>query len=206
MRYKEFCITVTALIALVACAENKATSTYKPDIWVPTIPNYDLNQIKQQLAALTKVLQQIFPDYPKVGTTYLSFDPDHKFQITYYETPERSWLWYGGNEVSLPAQWKLEKRDFGKNGGPEQIEATPRICFKYGANTYNPLADIKGGDFKCTILSNSLMGLVSSLEGDIFNLSSGTVPYVRQECDAPDEFELRLEENMWGTIPVEDCL
>jgi len=125
-----------------------------------------------------------FPNFPQSGYTYLSFSdpkgilPGHGFQATFYDGQGRSWLWYPGNAVSVPGEWKVED---------------DRICFKRGANTYNPVTKTRGGKFKCQDIGISHRLTISRLDGDVFNLASGAIPYRREKCDGPKEFEFDRE-------------
>ena len=159
----------------------------------------------QILRARGLALDAVYPDYPKVGTSYLSWDPSHGFQVTFYETPERSWLWYGGNNIALPAQWKKEPRAQSELGKPLTGVLDHRVCWKYGTDTYNPSTKKGGGEFDCTLAINTLQMTVGAIDGDVFNLKSGQVPYIRKKCDAPDEFEIRTDITLWAKFPVKDC-
>ena len=120
-------------------------------------------------------LNDLFPGYPAVDSTYLSYDFAHGYQVTYYESPNRSWLWYPGNRIALPAAWKLDGE---------------KVCWRYGGNTYNPATKEDGGNFSCTSKTRSLFTKVGVLSGDVFGLASGEIPYVRAKCDAPDQFQI----------------
>ena len=139
-----------------------------------------------------------FEQFPEIGVTYLSFDPQHGFQVTYYENEDRSWLWYGGNSVALAAAWKKVEAT---NSSSQHFDK--KLCYKYGPNTVNRATNQQGGDFKCTLSINLLNLTVGSLKGDIFKLSSGRVPYKRERCDAPDEFEIMDEYAL--VRPATDC-
>jgi len=127
-----------------------------------------------------------FPNYPQIGYTYLSFsDPaplvlfkGHGFQVEYYESENKSWLWYPENERSLLSEWKFDGNS---------------VCFKSDENTYNPVTNTQGGSFACQDLELSRKLTVSRLDGDPFNLASGTVPTKRDKCVAPSEFEFDRE-------------
>ena len=151
------------------------------------------DQREREYAERIAAQRHVFPDYPKVGTTYLHFDPQHKFQVEYYESRSRTWLWYGGNDVALPADWELRFQITSEDGTPLTGNFRNRICWRYGQNTYNPATKQSGGQFDCTLLVNSLNLTVGALAGDPFDLASGNVPYVRQKCDAPDEFQIQAD-------------
>ena len=124
-----------------------------------------------------------FTNYPIVGKTYLSYSPGHGFQISYYETDSRSWLWYPGNKTALPEDWKIEG---------------DKICYRHPRNTYNPETKKFGGSYDCMSRSLLQTSIVEELDGDIYSLSSGQVPYARDKCDAPPEFEFEPKKAvMW---------
>lgn len=72
-----------------------------------------------------------------------------------------SYLWYPGNRVVLPAPWKLKGR---------------KMCFLYGRNTYNPVTQKGGGDWKCTGIKNWKRSIVDQARGDVFNLAKRRAP------------------------------
>lgn len=114
-----------------------------------------------------------FSDYPVVGNTYLSFDPQHGFQVSYFATPDQSWLWYPRNARGVAEAWKIDGA---------------LICYRSAPNTYNPVTKQRGGDFDCTPASLERRQVVAQLPGDPFTLAKGTVPYPRPKCEAPAEF------------------
>lgn len=105
--------------------------------------------------------------------TVMLFDPYHGFQIVFFETPQKSWLWYPGNGNSLPAHVRQD---------PKQI------CFKYGRETYNSVIERRGGRWSCMHRFVHEGLTVASEAGDVFNLASGQVPYVRRRCDGTQRF------------------
>ena len=114
-----------------------------------------------------------FPNYPEPGKTYLSYDPWHGYQVSYISGPSTSWLWYPGNRIALPEEWKVEGN---------------RICWRHGKGTYNPVTKQGGGKFECQNYSLALFTKVAELPGDPYRLSTGQVPYRRGKCQAPKEF------------------
>lgn len=89
------------------------------------------------------------------GQTQLSFDPGHGMQVEYLGTDGRSWLWYPGNKVVLAGAWRLDEGD---------------ICFRYGANTFNPVTDQRGGSWDCVPYELYRTTIVESRKGDTFAL------------------------------------
>lgn len=100
--------------------------------------------------------------------TVMLFDPFHGFQIVFFESAQKSWLWYPGNGQSLPADVR---------------QNSEQLCFKYGHKTYNSVTGRGGGEWSCTprFLHDGL--IVASVRGDVFDLRGGRVPYVRDKCD-----------------------
>ena len=134
-------------------------------------------------------LDALFPDYPAPGATYLSYDVAHGYQVIYYESATRAWLWYPGNEVTLPADVKIDDE---------------RVCWRYGANTYNPATRGEGGAFDCTSRVRSRRTKVGVREGDVYGLASGKPPYVRRKCDVPDGFDVIRDYATYQPAP--DCV
>jgi len=210
--HKSISIAIIVMLAFSACSTPHTSRKYNPNDkywWAdgetkkilemnPTERGEYFEQISKQADEKNAKQQVLYPDYPKVGTTYLSFSTDHGFQVSYYENTSRSWLWYGGNPVSLPAQWKTETLE-------TEHSNIDQICWKYGGYTYNPSTKKSGGEFNCIAIRISQDLLVSSLEGDIFNLASGSVPYERKKCDAPSEFVLNKDSSLFGNI-ITDCV
>ena len=102
------------------------------------------------------------PNYLK-GHTVMHYDSFHKTQLTYYTENGREWLWYPGNKVALM--------------GHIQVSAK-RICFSYPNSSINPATGVAGPDWECQPLSSFKADIVDSVAGDIFNLSSGRIPFV----------------------------
>ena len=133
-------------------------------------------------------LAKLYPGYPMTGTTYLSYDAFHGYQVIYYEDQTRSWLWYPGNAIALPADVKVDDQ---------------QICWRYGQGTRNRVTREVGGTFSCQSKKLSLRTRVGALDGDVFDLASGRIPYVRRKCDAPDEFQINGDFAMFE--PADDC-
>ncbi|MEM1428303.1 MAG: hypothetical protein AAGG09_02485 [Pseudomonadota bacterium] len=49
-----------------------------------------------------------FPAYPQPNTTYLSFSRAHGFQVNYLAPQGKAWLWYPGNSVGVPEEYKRD--------------------------------------------------------------------------------------------------
>ncbi|EEA96486.1 hypothetical protein [Pseudovibrio sp. JE062] len=121
--------------------------------------------------------ENLFPEYPRAGRTYLSFNRLHGFQVEYFGANKTNFLWYPGNKVVLPGRWKVDGQF---------------VCYQYGSNTYNPVTNKRGGKWSCSPREFSAKGVVASLKGDPYGLSrSKKAPYVLQKCKAPEKFKLR---------------
>lgn len=104
------------------------------------------------------------------GTTSVSYTGAHGTQVSYYAPDGRIYLWYPGNTVVLKGEWKALKPS--------------KLCFKYGANTYNPYANQPGGQWVCRPLQLLLFGQGASEDrkGDVFGLAKrATPPFVSQK-------------------------
>ena len=97
------------------------------------------------------------------NTTIMTWDPGHGTQVEYYDGAGHSWLWYPGNRVVLPGQYKLQGDD---------------ICFAYGGNTYNPVTGQRGGGWECQNLKVEQQFTVDRSKGDVFHLKNARkVPF-----------------------------
>lgn len=94
--------------------------------------------------------------------TQMSFSP-HGTQIEYLAADGSAWLWYPGNKSILPGAWKVEGK---------------QMCFRYGANSFNPITGHRGGGWECGSLSVYRSSLTESRPGDVLGLRGrGKVPY-----------------------------
>lgn len=94
---------------------------------------------------------------PKLANqTVVTFDPGHGTQIEYYDADGSTFLWYPGNRVILPGQWKLKGKD---------------ICYRYGANTHNPVTGQSGGGWECMPSALHQSAIVETANGDVFGLA-----------------------------------
>lgn len=122
--------------------------------------------------------ENAFPEYPQGGWTYLSFSKAHGFQVNYLGTDGRAWLWYPGNITGVPEEWKLDT-----------VAGQSAVCWRHPSNSYNPVTKQSGSAFACQSLALSQKAIVAKLQGDPYRLSSGKIPYRKQKCAAPAEFE-----------------
>lgn len=194
-------LAVTGFTVLICLGLNSCTSGTNPETY-GSVQNF--SAIEANHEAVVAAQEKAYPNYPKIGQTYLSYSPlGHGYQVTYIADRQTSWLWYGGNPVALPAKWKVIERDVNENGQKLTGRFRTQICYTYGANTYNPATKHKGGSQECTLLVNVRNMTVGALKGDVFGLANGTVPYVRQKCDAPDKFVLPAQHPLGAAL--KDC-
>lgn len=102
--------------------------------------------------------------------TILHYGPGHGTQVEYMGANGKTYLWYPGNRVILPGQWKLQG---GTKANPAQI------CFKYGPNTYNPYTGVYGSVWECEPMSVYRSTSIEQADGDIFGLSTRSKPPFR---------------------------
>lgn len=99
--------------------------------------------------------------------TIMNFDPIHGTQVEYIASDGSSYLWYPGNRIALPGHWSVE-RGLSEN----------KLCYRYGANTYNPATRQSGTNKECEDLSTSVLFMTEIVPGDRFGLKSGRIPFV----------------------------
>ena len=104
------------------------------------------------------------------NSTVVSRDPNqfiqqHGTQVEYHASNGTSYLWYPGNSRVVVGNWQVQAGGiFGAN-----------LCYRYGANTYNPITNESGGSWNC---SPALSSDKDILKGNPFNLKPGSVPLI----------------------------
>ncbi|MBH1973456.1 MAG: hypothetical protein I8H94_00080 [Rhodobacteraceae bacterium] len=101
------------------------------------------------------------------GTTALSIDTKYGSQIEYLAPDGKSYLWFPGQTRTTPGRWRV---DGDSNGAP-------RMCFLYGANSYDPVQKTYGGAWECGNLELYLGQLLQLAKGDPFGLRDGSAPF-----------------------------
>lgn len=101
-----------------------------------------------------------------VGKTVVFFDEFHGTQVAFFETTGREHLWYPGNRRSLLGFWKTT---------PDQ-----QICFRYPNSGINPATGVAGPAWECSSIRRHSARIVEITDGDVFNLSSGQIPFVME--------------------------
>jgi hypothetical protein len=102
-----------------------------------------------------------------VNKTMVTYDRAHGTQVEYIAANGKTYLLYPGNKVVVRGNWKLSKTKT-----PKVFE----LCFKYGANTYNPATGNSGGGWECQAAGFYLVDVVDTGEGDVLGLAAGKEP------------------------------
>lgn len=114
--------------------------------------------------------------FPDANATYLSYSKQHGMQIVYLAEDGGAYLWYPGNIHVVNGEWEV---------------VLDEICYRYGANTYNPVTRQRGGRWNCRFVGLDASLNIAEVAGDPFSLSSReVVPYVLQRCTVPAEFDV----------------
>jgi hypothetical protein len=100
------------------------------------------------------------------NTTIRHYDALHGTQVEYLGADGKTALWYPGNSGPVIGVWKIKQTFDG-----------PDMCFLYGKNTYNPFTDEGGGAWECGDASLYLIGVAEAMNGDLFQLMKGRVPF-----------------------------
>ena len=153
-----FALAAITALALCACQEGTQAGTYK-------------DSVNRDPSSLTVAkLREIVSD-----RTNMFYGSSHGTQIEYTSADGRAYLWYPGNNVVLPGFWKIDEA-YQSFHRPQGITVLS-ICFRYGANTYNPATGHQGASWEC---SSSAIADVSriadSKQGDLFGLSQRQTP------------------------------
>ena len=120
------------------------------------------------------------PQYPRANVTYATSDFFHGLQVEYFGPGGRAYLWYPGNERAVTGEWTAEGNE---------------LCFRYQANSYNPVTGQSGGQWECRNRTGALGGLISFVEGDAFGLKSGLVPaHDLRTCKLPGDMKLMVSQ------------
>ena len=101
-----------------------------------------------------------------IEKTVVFFDDFHGTQVAYFTADGREYLWYPGNQRSLPGFWRTT--------------ADKKICFSYPTSSIKPATGVAGADWECGSLSGHSARIVQVSEGDVFNLTSGKIPFVME--------------------------
>lgn len=103
-------------------------------------------------------------------TTTLDYSVSHGTQIAHLAADGTVYLWYPGNRAILRGEWKTE--------APANGSAFAQICFRYGANTFNPVTQRSGGTYDCVNADLYIIYEDEYAKGDPYALSTGRLPFV----------------------------
>jgi hypothetical protein len=109
--------------------------------------------------------------------TIMTYSVGHGTQVEYSTANGRTFLWYPGNTRTVSGEWKVEERDV-QLPGSDGVTArkVTLICYRYGANTYNPVTNQRGGAWECRPAERDFRLIVESVQGDVFGLAARRTP------------------------------
>lgn len=98
-----------------------------------------------------------------LGKTVVFYDEFHGTQVAYYAPNDIEYLWYPGNQTSLLGYWQITSQ---------------QICFQYPNSGINPATGVPGHEWECSPLQDFSSDIIETVDGDIFSLASGKIPFV----------------------------
>ncbi len=127
-----------------------------------TIKDWSAAQLSEALTARLK------------GRTAVVFQPGHGVYAEFTSDDGLVFMWYSGNRRVVHGTWAVVAM-----GGQ------PRACYHYLQST-NPVTHVYEPT-ECIDPTQTMaeMGVIASRQGDIFNLRSDKVPYVKEPLDIP---------------------
>ncbi|WP_147405720.1 hypothetical protein [Cereibacter sphaeroides] len=173
-------IAAMALAVLAGCGARGDFEAVGPKELQAAISSGRINPTIPSPGYLGLLGNDVDPQAPRPGYTVATDSVGNGIQIEYFAPDGRSYLWYPGNRTVVPAQYRygLVIPNDGSTGRIATIE------FLYPANSVDMLGR-RGGKWESRGISDYRIYVMASQEGDVFNLSSGKVPYVRRGCDLP---------------------
>ncbi|MET0438973.1 MAG: hypothetical protein ABW043_15900 [Devosia sp.] len=99
-----------------------------------------------------------FAQFNDGGQTVLLQHPEQGSHIIFMGPRGKTYLWYGGSTEVLEGRYY--------SGMQENT-----ICFKYGADRYNPVTGLPAGRSECTARSDFSALLQQTIKGDVFDLA-----------------------------------
>lgn len=114
------------------------------------------------------------------GRTIFFSDDSHGTQIEYFAENGEAYLWYRGNRAANVGEWRSYAPQVEKNPGPPIGIGIGGIavCFRYSPRSYNPVTNRFGGQWQCEESTLFAERITAIVDGDPFNLQSGTLPAV----------------------------
>ncbi|MBN9886679.1 hypothetical protein [Salipiger abyssi] len=173
-------IVTIALAVLAGCGVSGDFETVGPKELQAAVESGRINPATPTPGNLALAGHRIDPQAPRPGYTVATDSVGNGIQIEYFAPDGRSYLWYPGNRSVVQAQYRyglVIPRD-GSAGRIGTIE------FLYPSNSIDRTGR-RGGKWEARGISDYRVYVMASRKGDIFNLSSGEVPYVRRGCDLP---------------------
>lgn len=110
--------------------------------------------------------------------TVLTHSPRHGTQVEYIAANGDSFLWYPGNETILRgafavlwenASAEIDDPQDGRYRGQVKLS---HVCFRYGANSYDPASGRRGGGFECGAYARQREAVKETRKGDVFGLAT----------------------------------
>ncbi|MEP0070591.1 hypothetical protein [Pyruvatibacter sp.] len=178
-RYFMAAMALGLAAVLTACASSSAPT--RGQVQRPSDPEaaarHDLAKQRSSItpAQLTEKLN---------NTTTLSHMPGHGTQIEYLGADGSAHLWYPGNKSIVKGEWMVK-------AGPNPNFIRSLVCFRYGANTYNPVTKKAGGKWNCTNPTRYLVFQIDDQKGDLFDLSKRDAVPLVLERDAAKAYAPR---------------
>lgn len=112
--------------------------------------------------------------------TIVSHSPQHGTQVEYIAPNGTTFLWYPGNDTILRgtfnvlwenASAEIDDPQEGRYRGQINLNY---VCFRYAANSYNPVTGHRGGGFECGSYARQREALRETRKGDVFGLAGRT--------------------------------
>jgi hypothetical protein len=165
--------------------ENEKTTEYFDDTGIVIgCPTHEVGAIEDRMSEGATVVDQVgawtvlsLPNQARLtranldarteryaDKTIMFYDQSHGTQIAYFGSNAVEALWYPGNTRVVFGGWRVS---------PDEKS----ICFKYQTNSYNPVTKRRGGTWECSPVKLHSQRIVQELDGDVFGLASGQVPF-----------------------------
>lgn len=104
-------------------------------------------------------------------------------QIEYFSPSGEVALWYPGNQRAVVGKYYTKQSIEPSN--VERNDVDVLICFTYQPNSYNPVTGTRGSEEECTSAYGYLSQVEGKRRGDVFSLSSGTLPHSFERGSPP---------------------
>lgn len=110
--------------------------------------------------------------------TVVTHSAQHGTQVEYIAANGDSFLWYPGNDAILrggfavlweSASAEIDDPREGRYRGQVKLNY---VCFRYAANTYNPVTGHRGGSVECGSYARQRETVKETRKGDVFGLAT----------------------------------